>query len=135
MGDYSLGHFRFALKLATPDDVKDSLHKLMSGDGFSIGEHRIYLGSSAYHSMPTFSEYDGCREYEPGSDGIYCLTFQIKFGCRQLEAFANWLSPHVVVNKWTKGFFGYSISEYSNTPTVFVSAAPKNTDSTPKVNE
>lgn len=120
MGDYSQGHFRFALKKDTPREVIDNLAKLIDGEGFSIGEDRIYLGDSAYHHMPSFAEREESPEYAEDTAGMYCLTFQIKYGCRQLGSFAEWLKPHVVVTDANKGFFGYSISEYSSVPTVFL---------------
>lgn len=123
MGDYSLGHFNFALKRGAPKDIKTKLEQLQKGDGFKIGEERIYLGSSAYHHEETYFLSEppvGYGYEEPGEDTRYSMTFQIKYGCGQLRAFAEWLAPHVVVDRSNLGFIGYSISEYANTVTAFV---------------
>lgn len=129
MGDYSLGHFNFTLKKLNTDVGKKI--EAMAREPYSeimVGEHRIYFGSSAYHSEESFFVCESAPDYDynygrPGSEPVgkrYVMTFQIKYGCRQLRAFAEWLAPHVIVNEQNMGFIGYSISEYADVPTAFI---------------
>lgn len=126
MGDYSLGHFRFALKRGTPKDVIDKVDGLVRGEPFELDGHRVYLGDSAYHNWATTAEaaapHDEAHAWpERGPiERIYAMTFQIKYGCAQLEAFARFLEPHVYVNKSNSGWFGYKISEHADTVTTFI---------------
>jgi hypothetical protein len=118
MGDYSRGHFEFTLKEDTPLEVKQALDGLVTGDGFDLPSgDKLYRGTSAYHPEPTYAVHDTTPE-----DYLdrYSLQFQIKYGCEQLREFAEWLAPHVVVDKKNKGFIGCSLSEYVGTVTTFI---------------
>lgn len=132
MGDYTLGYFKFQLKRDTPKEVKETLRAfVVDGKSFMIGDEEIYYSTSAYHDDENFAEIKPAQDYggwcyHPTEGDNYTLRFQMKYGCGKFKAFAEWLEPHVVVDKANAGWYGHSISEYSDTPTVFIAKESKN---------